>query len=225
VRGSGPQHATIMPWHYEIPEATVARYTRYLGVLREAGRAGQQTVSSEEIAEGIGVNAAQVRKDLSYCGELGKRGVGYTVADLQRHLERVLGVEQEQSVVVVGAGNIGSALVGYAGFRERGFRVAGVFDSSPDRIGRRVHGREVLPMSRLESVVRGNQAKLAIVAVPSPAAQGVVDALVEAGISCILNMAPGRVRAPQHVVVRHIDTTTELEVLSFCLKGPGVRGK
>jgi len=212
-----------MPWHYDVPEATVERFTRYLAVLRELGRVGQETASSEEIAEHAGVNAAQVRKDLSYCGELGKRGVGYTVADVHRHLEGVLGVEEEQSVVVIGAGNIGSALVGYAGFRERGFRIAGVFDNSPDRIGRRVHGREILPMTRLQSVVRGNRAQLAIVAVPAGAAQGVVDALVEAGICCILNVAPGRVKAPHHVVIRHIDTTTELEVLSFCLKESGFK--
>lgn len=206
-----------MPWQFDIPEATVQRLSRYLTILRQLERQEQASASSAEIADRANVNAAQVRKDLSHFGDFGRRGLGYRVRDLRQHLTRILGLDDERRIIVIGAGNLGSALVGYPGFEPRGFRIVGIFDSNPAKVGHRLQGQEVLPMERLAEVVTDEQAEMAIVAVPGPAAQSVVDQLREAGVCCILNLAPVQVAAPPNTIVRSVDMTSQLELLSFCL--------
>lgn len=206
-----------MPWEFDIPEATVRRLSTYLSVLRRLERQGQATVSSSEIGAIASVNPAQVRKDLSHFGDFGRRGMGYRVPQLRERLTGILGVDEDRNVVVVGAGNLGSALVGYPGFEPRGFRVVGVFDSNPIKVGRALYGHEILPMSKLAELAPILKVDIAIVAVPAISAQFVVDALVNAGIRCILNLAPTHVTLPPGVVMRAFDMTTQLEMLSFCL--------
>lgn len=206
-----------MPWQFNIPEATVQRLSTYLAVVRRLEQEGVRAASSSEIARYANVNAAQVRKDLSYFGDFGRRGLGYLVSELKHQLMRILGVDREHRVVLVGAGNLGAALAGYPGFEPRGFRISGVFDSNPAKVGQRLYDHEILSMSRLGDVVAATGADMAIVAVPGVAAQSVVDALVDAGIRSILNLAPVRVSAPAGVMVRSVDMTSQLELLSFGL--------
>lgn len=206
-----------MPWQFNIPEATVQRLSTYLAVVRRLEQEGVRAASSSEIARYANVNAAQVRKDLSYFGDFGRRGLGYLVSELKHQLMRILGVDREHRVVLVGAGNLGAALAGYPGFEPRGFRISGVFDSNPAKVGQRLYDHEILSMSRLGEVVAATGADMAIVAVPGVAAQSVVDALVDAGIRSILNLAPVRVSAPAGVMVRSVDMTSQLELLSFGL--------
>ena len=206
-----------MPWQFDIPEATVQRLSTYRAILRRLEREGKPTVSSLEIAAIANVNAAQVRKDLSYFGDFGRRGLGYRVPQLHEEITRILGLIGGRKVFVVGAGNLGSALVGYPGFGPRGFRVVGVFDASPDRVGQMLNGQPILPMSRLPELAQDLDVDIAIVAVPGAAAQEVVDVLVAAGIRCILNLAPVQVSLPPGIVMRSFDMTSQLEILSFCL--------
>jgi len=172
-----------MPWQFDIPEATVGRISTYLTIVRQLEREGRQTASSSEIGERANVNAAQVRKDLSYFGDFGRRGLGYRVSDLRVHLMRILGVEHERKVILVGAGNLGAALVGYPGFEARGFRIVAVLDNNPAKIGHRLYGQRILPMQSLNEVVQSTGAEQGIVAVPGAAAQSVVDGLVACGAS------------------------------------------
>jgi len=206
-----------MPWQFDIPEATVARLSTYLAVLRRLEHEGLRAASSSQIARHANVNAAQVRKDLSYFGDFGRRGLGYLVGDLKHHLMRILGVDREHRVVLVGAGNLWAALAGYPGFEPRGFRISGVFDNNPTKVGQRLYGHEILSMTRLDEVIAATGADMAIVAVPGLAAQPVVDALIAAGIRSILNLAPVRIAAPPGVMVRSVDMTSQLELLSFGL--------
>ncbi len=206
-----------MPWQFDIPEATVGRISTYLTIVRQLEREGRQTASSSEIGERANVNAAQVRKDLSYFGDFGRRGLGYRVSDLRVHLMRILGVEHERRVILVGAGNLGAALVGYPGFEARGFRIVAVLDNNPAKIGHRLYGQKILPMQSLNEVVQSTGAEQGIVAVPGAAAQSVVDGLVAAGVRSILNLAPVQVTASPPVVIRSVDMTSHLELLSFCL--------
>jgi redox-sensing transcriptional repressor len=206
-----------MPWQFDIPEATVQRLSTYLAVLRRLEHDGLRAASSSEIARHANVNAAQVRKDLSYFGDFGRRGLGYLVGDLKNHLMRILGVDREHRVVLIGAGNLGAALAGYPGFEPRGFRISGVFDSNPAKVGQRLYEHEILSIDRLAEVLAKTGADMAIIAVPGVAAQNVVNALVAAGIRSILNLAPVRISAPPHVMVRSVDMTSQLELLSFGL--------
>jgi redox-sensing transcriptional repressor len=206
-----------MPWQFDVPEATVQRLSTYLAVVRRLEQEGRRAASSAEIARHANVNAAQVRKDLSYFGDFGRRGLGYVVSDLKHHLMRILGVDREHRMVLVGAGNLGAALAGYPGFEPRGFRISGVFDSNPAKVGQRLYDHEILSMDRLAEVVASTGAEIGIVAVPAAAAQSVVDALVEAGIRSLLNLAPVRVSVPPGVMVRSVDMTSHLEILSFGL--------
>ncbi|MBP8953678.1 MAG: redox-sensing transcriptional repressor Rex [Armatimonadetes bacterium] len=206
-----------MPWQFDIPEATVQRLSTYRAILRRLEREGRPTVSSWEIAAIANVNAAQVRKDLSYFGDFGRRGLGYRVPQLHEELTRILGLMGDRRVIVVGAGNLGSALVGYPGFEPRGFRVVGVFDASPDKVGQMLNDQPILPMSRLPELVPELGVDIAIVAVPGAAAQEVVDAVVTAGVRCVLNLAPVQVSLPPGIVMRSFDMTSQLEILSFCL--------
>lgn len=198
-----------------IPEATVARLPRYLQALAEATEAGMTTVSSEELARAAGLTSAKVRKDLSFLGSYGTRGVGYQVAELATEISLVLGLSDDRPVVIVGVGNLGSALANYDGLARRGFRVEALVDADPAKVGSRVAGRVVESVDELPRIVQQRGATIAVVAVPAPRAQEVVERLVDAGITAVLNFAPIHLDAPEHVTVRTVDLSTELQILSF----------
>jgi len=198
-----------------IPEATVARlpvYLRALGMLaeHEVGK-----VSSEELAAAAGVNSAKLRKDLSYLGSYGTRGVGYDVDYLVYQIARELGLTQDWPVVIVGVGNLGHALADYGGFASRGFRIAGLIDADPQRVGERVAGLTIRPLHELEELVRSERVAIGVIATPAAAAMEVCDRLVAAGVTSILNFAPVLLAVPDGVDVRKVDLAVELQILAF----------
>ena len=198
-----------------IPEATVARLPLYLRSLVEGQHAGLTTISSERLAELAGVNAAKVRKDLSYLGSYGTRGVGYDVEYLLFQMSRELGLTQDWPVAIVGLGNLGQALANYGGFGERGFPVAALFDADPRVIGTEGHGSIVHPIDHLPAVAAELCIAIAIIATPASAAQDVADRLVAAGVPSILNFAPTVISVPADVSLRKVDLAVELQILSF----------
>ena len=198
-----------------IPEASVARLAVYLRMLGELAEQGAQTVSSEELAIATGVNSAKLRKDLSYIGSYGIRGVGYEVSPLLHQLERALGLNHRQSVALVGIGNLGHALAGYAGFATRGFHIAALFDADPHRVGERVGSLIVRDIAEVEAVVDAERISIGVIATPAHAAQRVADRLVAAGVTSILNFAPCVLVVPDGVDVRKVDLAIELQILSF----------
>lgn len=198
-----------------VPEATVARLATYLRVLSGLGARPLGTVSSEELAAAAGVNSATLRKDLSFLGSYGIRGVGYDVATLIEQLSRTLGLTEHRAVVLIGIGNLGQALAGYGGFASRGFRIAALVDADPQRVGTTVRGLVVRDVAELEDVVLEQKVCIAVLAVPATSAQGICDRLVAAGVTSILNFAPTVVTVPGHVDVRKVDLAGELQILSF----------
>ncbi|WP_071541210.1 redox-sensing transcriptional repressor Rex [Neomoorella thermoacetica] len=201
----------------KIPEATITRLSVYSRYLAQVDRHGVTTISSGEIAEGVGVSPAQVRKDLAYFGEFGTRGVGYNVKDLYWHIIKILGLNTTWSVVIIGAGNLGTALSMYGGFRERGFKIVGIFDNAPHKIGYRLNGVEVYPMERLEEIIEREKAQIAIITVPAEHAQEVADQLARTSIQGILNFAPRVLNVPEHIELRNVDLSVNLEILTFNL--------
>jgi redox-sensing transcriptional repressor len=203
----------------DIPDATIARLPVYHRVLGQLVDAGVTTVSSEELAQSCGVSSAKLRKDLSHLGSYGTRGVGYDVRFLTYQISRELGLTQPWGVVIVGAGNLGHALVAYRGFASRGFTVVGLLDSHPDVVGQRLGsaGRELVvrPMSELEALVADGQAHIGVIATPAEVAQDVSDRLVAAGVRSILNFAPIVLSVPDDVEVRKVDLAVELQILAF----------
>jgi len=197
-----------------IPDATVDRLPIYLRVLLDLSAAGDSTVSSEGLAEMAGVNAAKVRKDLSHLGSYGTRGVGYDVEYLRFEIVSRLGLAQESSVAIVGIGNLGRALSNHAGFRERGFLVAALYDTDPDKVGTEVNGRVIGHLDNLGSDEHKDVA-IGIITTPPAVAQDVADRLVGAGVRAILNFAPAILAVPDEVTLRKVDLTHELQVLSF----------
>jgi redox-sensing transcriptional repressor len=198
-----------------IPPATVSRLPAYRRALMDASGAGLRTIASGDIAQAVGVHPDQVRKDLSHLDTRGTRGVGYDVRALIAETSQILGLDEERTVVLVGSGNLGRALAAYQGFAPQGFRLVAVLDADPALIGTRVAGLTVRPTADLERIARKESVEMGVVAVPGPAAQEVVDAMVAAGLNAILNFAPVHVRAPAHVAVRRVDLSTELQMLSF----------
>jgi len=199
----------------KIPEATVIRLSVYSRYLNQLENNGIITVSSGEIAEGVNGSPAQVRKDLAYFGEFGTRGVGYNVKDLNHHIRKILGLDNRWNVVIVGAGNLGSALTHYKGFQERGFNILAVFDNDINKVGLRIGGVPIYPVSHLSEYVKKEKVQIGIVAVPAQYAQEVVDALVEADIKAILNFAPRVINIPGHIDFRNVDLVVNLEILTF----------
>lgn len=197
------------------PEPTVVRLPTYLQCLRRLEAAKVATVSSAELADLAGVTAAQFRKDLSYLGIRGRPGVGYDVQQLSASIAGALGLTGMHSILLVGAGRLGAALCAYPGFEQLGFRIAAAFDTDPAKIGQRLGNAEVHPAHELLKINARLGCRIGIVAVPATAAAGVVDEMVRAGIRWILNFAPTRVPAPEGTVVRDVDLTHELEVLSY----------
>ena len=199
----------------KIPEATIIRLSVYSRHLTEVDRKGIITTSSGDIAEGVGVSPAQVRKDLAYFGEFGTRGVGYNVKDLRQHILRILGLSVDWSVCLVGAGNLGLALSTYKGFRERGFIITSIFDSDPNKVGTKIGNVEVLPIEQLKEVAKQNRTQIGILAVPSAVAQETADQLIKAGVQAILNFAPVVLNVPPEIELRNVDLAVNLEVLTF----------
>jgi redox-sensing transcriptional repressor len=198
-----------------VPEATVARLPVYLQLLVEQAELGIDSISSDGLAELAGVNAAKVRKDLSYLGSYGTRGVGYEVDYLVYQIRRELGLEHEWPVVIVGAGNLGQALAGYGGFNERGFPVAGIVDIDPAKLDAVVGGVRVRPLSDLAQIVSSEGVSIGVVATPPGAAQDAADKLVKVGVTSILNFAPVVLSVPGGITVRKVDLAVELQILSY----------
>jgi redox-sensing transcriptional repressor len=198
-----------------IPDATVARLPVYLRILSEQSSEGVDNISSEGLADLAGVNAAKVRKDLSYLGSYGTRGVGYEVAFLVYQIRRELGLTHDWPVVIVGAGNLGQALAGYEGFGERGFPVAGIVDIEPAKVGSVIGGVRVRHLDELGQIVQARRVSIGVVATPPAAAQDAADRLVRAGVTSILNFAPVVLAVPRGVSVRKVDLAVELQILSY----------
>jgi len=199
-----------------IPRATVNRLPLYLQVLEDLGPS-QRTISSEQLARAAGVNSANVRKDLSYLGSYGTRGVGYDAAHLQFQIARRLGRTGATAVAIVGAGNLGQALAGFRGFEESGFVVAGLFDSDPRKVGSKVNGLAVEPFADLDAAIKDREVAIGIITTPASSAQDVADRLAAAGVRSILNFAAAMLDVGPGVEVRRVDLSTELQILSYYL--------
>ncbi len=199
------------------PVPTLERLATYLRFLIDLEQANVETISSAEVELQTGINAAQFRKDLSYLRHAGKPGVGYNVSDLQKRIAKILQIDREQRMVLVGAGNLGSALVGYPGLKEHRFNLVAVFDNNYGKIGRPLWDLEIMDVVRIKEVNQSLNARIAILAVPAIAAQLVTELLLEAGIRAILNFAPVMLRVPDSVFVRNVSFLQELAVLSYHL--------
>jgi redox-sensing transcriptional repressor len=199
----------------DVPEATVARLPVYLRALATLADQGTSTCSSEDLAAAAGVNSAKLRKDLSYLGSYGTRGVGYDVDYLRYQIAREIGVTQDWPVVIVGIGNLGHALANFSGFRTRGFRVVALLDADSVRHGEEVAGVDVRPFSDLEEIVSEHGVAIGVISTPAQAAQDVADRMVGAGITSILNFAPTVLSVPVGVDVRKVDLSIELQILAY----------
>ncbi len=201
----------------KIAESTVRRLSLYLRFLEEFEEQGFETVSSEALAARGGTTSAQVRKDLSFFGSFGKRGLGYSVAELVQKLREILGLGRTYRVAMIGAGKIGSALVQYRGFLQRGFEIVSIFDTDASKIGKAWNGLTVRDVKELEEVVRRHPVDIAVVVTPADVAQALTDRCVGLGIKAILNFAPVQLNVPDDVVVKTVNLALELETLSYAL--------
>lgn len=199
----------------DIPQATVARLAVYLRVLGVLLDEGTPIVSSEELAAAAGVGSAKLRKDLSFLGPNGVRGVGYDVAKLLARIEGALGLDQGHRVVLVGVGNLGRALAGYGGFGRRGFALVGLFDADAEIVGSTVAGLTVRHIENLKNAFGVLEPTIAVLAVPDEQAQRTCDLLVAAGLRCVLSFASVPLDVPPHVEIRHVDLAVEMQLLSF----------
>jgi redox-sensing transcriptional repressor len=218
--GSARQRKPLSRWSLTvrdraIPEATVARLPIYLRSLVEMAERNVHTISSEQLADSAGVNSAKVRKDLSYLGSYGTRGVGYDVEYLIYQVRRELGLEQAWPVAIVGVGNLGRALARYGGFEERGFRIVALVDVDAETVGQELGALVVEHIGDLDRIVKEHQVAIGVIATPATAAQEVCDRLVAAGVTSILNFAPALLQVPPGVSLRKVDLSTELQILSF----------
>jgi redox-sensing transcriptional repressor len=209
-----------------VSELTTSRLSVYLRCLNTLHEADVRTVSSQDLADRFHLNAAQIRKDLAYFGEFGVRGVGYYVTELRDHLRQILGLDRHVHVAIMGAGNLGLALADYAGFRQEGFQIVALFDAVPEKIGRRSRsGVLIHDVRQFRSVVRRHHVEIVMIAVPAQAAQTVLDTIVDAGVTAVLNFSPGALNVPPGVKVKSVDLTVSLEGLSFFLAQGGMNGK
>ena len=200
-----------------VPDIVIGRLPIYLRALVHLLEEGQRITASQDLAERLGISSAQIRKDLSHFGEFGKQGMGYNIAHLRDQIRRILQVDRIWSVAVVGAGDLGHAIVQYGGFEGRGFRVACVFDNNPEKIGLRLGKFEICDVAEMPERLKEMGIAVAIVAVPAGAAQTVVDALVKGGVQAILNYAPITVTVPPEVRMQYIDPVTHLQRMTYYL--------
>lgn len=200
-----------------IADSTVRRLSAYLRFLEDFETRGLSTISSDELAKRGGTTSAQVRKDLSFFGSFGKRGLGYSVPELAGRLREILGLGREWRVVIVGAGKIGAALVQYRGFRQRGFNILAAYDNNPEKVGRKLEGIPVRDIDQLEKDIPREKPDIVVLTVPSDQAQSLLDRVVKVGIKAVLNFAPTQLQAPADVTVKTVNMAMELEGLSFAL--------
>lgn len=200
-----------------ISESTVRRLSIYLRSLEDLRQHGADTASSRDLADRAGLTPAQVRKDLSYFGSFGKRGLGYSVPQLEEKLRSILGIDRDWGIAVVGAGRIGLALARYPSFGRRGFQLRAIFDNDPAKIGRSWGSLVVQDIETFAEVARELEIEIVILATPAEAAQSVADQVVDAAVRAILNFAPVGLQVPEHVVLNNVDMVLELEGLSFAL--------
>ena len=200
-----------------IADSTVRRLSAYLRFLEDFENRGLSTISSEELAKRGGTTSAQVRKDLSFFGSFGKRGLGYSVPELAGRLREILGLGREWRVVIVGAGKIGAALAQYRGFRHRGFNILAAYDNNAEKIGRKLEGIPVRDIELLEQDIHRDRPDIVVLTVPGEEAQAIVDRVVKAGVKAILNFAPAQLHAPPDVAIKTVNMAMELEGLSFAL--------
>jgi len=213
--GTDPAGAVAPERLRRIPEATVTRLPVYLRILLEVHEEAEETISSERLADLAGVNAAKVRKDLSYLGSYGTRGVGYDVEYLMFQMRRALGLTKDWPVVIAGIGNLGAALANYGGFGSRGFPVAALVDADPSKVGAKIGDLTVRHIDELPLIVSELGAAIGIIATPASVAQSVADRMVAAGITSVLNFAPAVVSVPGEASLRKVDLAVELQILSF----------
>ncbi len=199
----------------KIPRPTVKRLSLYLRELETGTEQDLQTISSKQLGNALGLTDAQVRKDLAYFGQFGHPGIGYRVSELTDRLRAILRTDRTWNTAVVGAGRVGRALMAYERFRLKGFEIAAVFDSNPAVIGQEIAGHSVRPMSDLQQLVTLRDIKIGIITVPADAAQAVVDALIDAGVTGILNFAPVRLEVRDAVSITSVDFSVSLEQLAF----------
>ena len=204
-----------------IADSTVRRLSIYLRFLEEFEGRGLATVSSEELARRGGTTSAQVRKDLSFFGSFGKRGLGYSVPELSTSLREILGLGKEWRVMIIGAGKIGAALAQYRGFRQRGFIIVAAYDTNPDKIGSTLEGIEIRDMARFEEDVEKEHPDIAVLAIPTEHAQPALDRINRAGIKAVLNFAPVQLHAGSDMTVKTVNMAMELEGLTFALTNYG----
>jgi len=202
----------------EISSSTVRRLATYYRVLHELMDAGEALASSRVLAERSGVTPAQVRKDLSCFGTFGKRGLGYDIAHLNERIRTILGLDRRWRVGLIGAGNIGSALFSYEPFRRQGFDIVAIFDSDPNKVGRRWDDLTIQPITQFAEVAETADMDIVVLATPSEVAQDVADRVIAAGIRAVLNFAPRQLDIPIGVTLRNVDMALELESLSFALQ-------
>jgi redox-sensing transcriptional repressor len=200
-----------------IADSTVRRLSAYLRFLEDFEIRGLSTISSDELAKRGGTTSAQVRKDLSFFGSFGKRGLGYSVPELAGQLREILGLGKEWRVVIVGAGKIGAALAQYRGFRQRGFNILAAYDNNKDKIGKKLEGIPVRDIEQLDKDILREKPDIVVLTVPSDQAQALLDRVVKAGIKAVLNFAPTQLQAPPDVTVKTVNMAMELEGLSFAL--------
>ena len=203
--------------HRRIPGATVARLPVYQRILLELVRGGTATVSSEQLADMARVNASKVRKDLSFLGSFGTRGSGYDSEYLLSQIDRELGLDGDWPVAIVGLGNLGRALANSPGFSSRGFRVAGLFDVESSLLGQRIRGVDIHHFDDFEEIARADPPRIGVIATPGAAAQDVADRMVHCGVRSLLNFAPRVLNVPSHILLRYVDLSIELQVMSFYL--------
>ncbi|MEP7176539.1 MAG: redox-sensing transcriptional repressor Rex [Gemmatimonadales bacterium] len=201
----------------KVAESTVRRLSLYLRFLEEFEGQGVETVSSGALASRGSTTSAQVRKDLSFFGSFGKRGLGYPVPELANRLREILGLKQRYQVAMIGAGKIGSALVQYRGFRQRGFDIIAIFDKDPAKIGRQWNGLTIQDIDTLEAEFAKRPMDMAVLVTPAESAQPVTDRLVRLGVKAVLNFAPMQLIVPDDVVVKTVNLALELETLSYAL--------
>ena len=205
----------------DVPEIVIQRLPQYLRALAQLLQSGVEEVSSKQLGKRLQVTPAQIRKDLSYFGRFGKQGRGYNIRHLLAELRGILGLDQQWNAAVVGVGRLGRAIISYPGFAPEGFRVVAAFDADPNTVGQTAGGLTVQPMARLAETIHREQVKIAIVAVPADAAQGVVDELVACGIGAVLNYTPTNPQTPPNVQVRNIDPVLALQSMTYYLRAPG----
>lgn len=200
-----------------IPRPTIERLPLYLRCLSRLKSSGVEVVSSDELGKLLGITSVQIRKDLAYFGEFGRRGVGYDVQSLLLQVTAILGADQPRKIALIGVGHLGMALANYDGFREHGFHISAVFDADPNKVGMTVAGQRVLHADRIPDVVSQSGIELAILTVPAHAAQRVADNLVQAGVRAIWNFAPIRINLPDNIEVRQENMIVGLLALSYFL--------